>query len=810
MLFNYLKVTIRSMAKNKLFTSINVFGMSVSLACCILLFLYAQSELSFDKHHGNNIYRLTSDISKSDGEVFRTATSSVPISRTIAEEIPEIQNSGRIAGNALFGGKNTLSYEDNSWYVKGGFIADSSIFEILKFDFVRGNSSKPLTHHDAVILEKSWAITIFGEEDPIGKIIAISSTIGTGDFEITAVYDKSAYQSQFEPDYVVSMSNNQWDEYFNVERTNWVGNNLVYTYLQLIDGADPDKVDGLIHEVFLKYGSEQMKAMGLSKEMDLQPIENTHTDTGFMINLPNTTSLTFIYVLVSIGAIILLLACVNYINLSTARAGKRALEVGVRKVMGVTPGKLMGQFLSESIIVVFISLVLSVAIAQLALPIFNQLIGNSVHINYDSLPTLGLYLVIFLIFTGVVAGFYPALYMSSFKPQVVLKGRGKDKVGNNLLRKSLVVLQFVITICLISSILIISKQVDFIKNKELGFESDSKLIIPLSSEEGMNAYQNLKDAFSVHAAVESVSGSNNIPGTHIINDLLVYKDGQTMDDAIHIYNNVVDLEFPQVLGLQLLSGRYFSGYKNDSTTEQILISKTGIELLGITLEDAPGSQVYFDWEGRKFSFEILGVVNDIHQFSLHKTIDPIMYTLGDGTRYGYMTVNADLANIQGLIRDIETDWKSMVSSSPFEYYTLNDHMLQQYNSDFNTFDLIKYFAFMSILISCMGLYAMSLFSAESRFREIGIRKTFGAGTFNIFRMVTRDLSVLIIIAFVLSVPLTWFGMQKWLDGFAYKINPGVELYLIGGLVSLLIAWFTISYQSIKASYINPVDVLKEE
>ena len=784
--------------------------MSISLACCIVLFIYTKSELNFDKHHGRDIYRLTSDLKQLEGETFRTATSSLPIAHTVKEEIPEIIHAARATGSSLFGGKNVIGYEGNSWFIEDGFLADTDIFDILKFDIIAGNQNTPIAHNDGIVLEKSWSKTIFGDDDPIGKTVKISTNFGTSDFEVTAVYDKSSFQSHLEPTFIISMANAQWNNFFNLDRTNWVGNNMVFSYLKLTPGANSDKVDQMIHEIFLKNGSEQMKAMGVTKEMDLQPVEAIHTDTDFMINISNTTNLTFIYVLGSIGALILILACVNYINLSTAQSGKRSLEVGIRKVMGATPRGLIGQFLGESFVIVLISMILGLLFTQLAIPYFNQLIVNPIGLTMETFSDLAIYLIGFLLFTGIIAGFYPAFYLASFKPQAVLKGRGKDSVGNTLLRKSLVVLQFVISISLISSILIISNQVDFIKNKDLGFEAGTKLIIPLSSEESSGNYELLRDQYKTNSAVLNASGSNGIPGTHIINDLLIYKDGQSMDNAIHIYNNTVDLDYTQVLGMELLSGTFFLDYENDSLSDKILISETGMKMLGFSLDEAPGEMVHFDWEGRTHHFEIVGVVNDIHQFSLHKTIDPIMYTIGDGKQYGYLTIEANLSDFKPLITRLEQQWKEINKESPFEYFSLNDHLLLQYESDFNTFNLIKYFAFISIVISCLGLYAMSLFMAEKRYKEIGIRKTFGAGVGNIFRMVSSDLSKLIVIAFIISIPITWYGMNQWLDSFAYKITQGPEVYLFAGFISICIGWFTIGYQSIKAARTNPVDVLKEE
>ena len=810
MIKNYIKVTIRNMVRNKLFTSINIFGMSVSLACCILLFFYATNELSFDKHHGSTVYRLNSTLTQKSGDELRAASSSIPIAYTINAEVPEIENAARATSSDLFGGKNVIIHEENSWYIDKGYITDTEIFNILKYDIISGNKETPIAHLNGVVLEKQWATTIFGEDDPIGKMVSITSMFGASEFEITAVYDKKTYTSHLNPSFFVSMAHSSWDNFFNKESTNWVGNNMVFTYVKLLPQADPGEVDKKIHQIFLKNGAETMKAMGLSKEMDLQPVKDLHTDTDFMFNIPGTTNLTFIRVLVSIGVLILLLACVNYINLSTAQAGKRALEVGIRKVLGVTPKGLISQFLGESFLMVLCSLILSILMAKLALPFFNQLIDNPLEFSPEYYSILAIYIIVFLIFTSIVAGFYPAFYLASFKPSSVLKGKSKDKVGASLLRKSLVVLQFVISIGLISSIIIISKQVNYIKNKELGFDPNTKLIVPLTSDESANQYEVLKQKFGTNAPVFNISGSNAIPGSPNINDRLVYKDGQTMDDAIHIYNNDVDLEFTQVLGLKLLSGTFFQDYNKDSTRSKILISETGIDMLGISIDTAPGELIHFDWEGHRNDFEIVGVVNDIHQTSLHQEIDPVMYTIRDGKKYNYITMEANLDNFQQLISTLQDQWNETVHDEPFEYYALNDHLLVQYEGDMKTFDLIKYFAFISIVISCLGLYAMSLFMAERRFQEIGIRKAFGADVKNIIVMVSGDLSKLILISFVLSIPISIFVMNKWLETFAYKISPGIDTYLLAGGISIFIGWFTIGYQSIKAARTNPVDVLREE
>jgi putative ABC transport system permease protein len=749
-------------------------------------------------------------MSLSDGESLKVATNSVPIAPVLYQEIPEIVSAARATSSSIFGGKNVIRFNGKSWTIEDGFVADTSFFDVLKFKIIQGNIQRPLTHHNAIAIEQQWAKIIFGDENAIGKMLELSSDFGDIDFEVTAIFDNTFYDAHLKPSFVVSMANNEWNNFFNRDMTNWIGNNMVYTYVKMLPGSDLTKVEGIIDDILMKNGGETMKEMGISKKMFLQPVSKIHTSEGFMGNVPDTTNVIFIQVLIFIGIIILILACVNYINLSTAQAGNRALEVGVRKVLGVNARGLIFQFLGESFMIVVLSLLLSLVFAQLALPFFNQLIDNPLEFSPKYYPILGLYLISFLLITGLIAGFYPAFYLSSFKPSEVLKGRGREHHGASFLRKGLVVFQFIISIALISSIIVISEQVKFIKNKELGFEANSRIIIPLNTQEAAEQYAVLKNTYNSNSLITKVSGADGIPGSPILNDLLLYKKGQTMDDAIHIYSNRIDLEFIDIMNMNLLSGSNFRDYNQDTTRNKILITETCARMLDLPIDRAPGTLAYFDYEGNSFEYEIIGVVNDIHQFSLHETIDPLMFSIGNGNRYQYLILEANLDRFQDLISFLESEWETIIQETPFSYFVLNDHLMQQYESDFNTYILIKYFAFISIIISILGLYAMSMFLAERRFKEIGIRKTFGADVKNIIVMVSADLSKLIGIAYIISIPVSVIAMNKWLDSFAYRISQSVEIYLLAGIISLLIAWLTISYQSLRAARTNPVNVLREE
>ena len=811
MLLNYLKITFRNLLRNRLFSTINILGLSVSLASCLILFLYAQQELSYDQKNSENVYRMISEMSQKDGEKLLIGSSSVPIGPRVANDIPEIISSARLTGAAFFQAKDMIVYEDESYFIENGYVADSTLFDIIDFPIIAGNSEMPLTHTNAVVLDKVWAERLFNTpKESIGKIVNISTILGPFDYEVTAVIDHDQVLSHLKPSFVISTLNTPYVQFFDRFTSQWVSNNLVFTYLKLSSTADPTEVEEKINAIFLTNGKEEMESMGISKEMFLQPITDIHTSSGFMLDMPGKINLTFIKVLITIGVLILILACFNYINLSTAQAGRRSLEVGIRKAMGVSAKGLISQFLGESFLIVAISSVISIFIAELVLPYFNMMVSAPIIIGMDNMGTIIIFSTIFLVITAALAGSYPAVYLASFKPAQVLKGRGAEQSSSRL-RKVLVVMQFTISIVLISGIIIISQQVDYLHDKELGFTSESKLVIPIRTGEARRNYNVLRDKYSALAQVKDVSGTSSIPGTQILNDLLLYREGQSMEDAIHIFNTTMDLNYPQLLGIEIIAGNYFTQVNTDTTiTGVVLINETGVKELGWTPEEAVGQLLYFDFRDQLMSFRVKGVVEDINQFSLHQEVTPLLFTQGSDREFSYMMLDADLANFQDLIASIEQEWEGLVVSTPFEYFTLDDHLNVQYATDYNTFNLIKAFALISLVISCLGLYALSMFVAERRFKEIGVRKALGASVNDVLVLVTKDLSLLILIAYFVSIPISIFGMSKWLETFAYRITPGVGTYIIAGIVAVAIGWITISYQSYRAAKTNPVNVLRDE
>lgn len=810
MLTNYLKITFRNIVRNKLFTTINVLGLSVSIASCLLIFIYVSDQLSYDQHHDGNIYRITSRFIQNTGAEFEFASSSMPIAPAIQQEIPEILDAVRLVSPGFTGNKDLITVGTESFYITNGVVADSNTFNVLKYDVIQGDENSLLPNGNSIVLEQEWAEKLFGKNEALGQTVKLSTMPGTDQFTVTGVYNKDTYNSHLTPTYFISNRNAGWKGFLDMIGGNWVSNNLAYSYIRTTPNASIKDIEQKIDKIFQKNGAEEMVAMGASKIMSLQPIVDVHTTTKFMAELSQSMSLTFIYVLMSIGVLILLLACVNYVNLSTAQAGNRALEVGIRKVMGISKKGLIVQFLGESFVIVFISILISILLAELTIPFFNNFVDQPIELSGKNLNKIILYLSAFMVFTAGIAGSYPAFYLASFKPTSVLKGKNKDRGGVAFLRKILVTFQFIISIALISAILIISEQVSFIKNKDLGFDSGSKVVIPLSTNEDQSKFDLLKKKYLGLTGVSQVSGASVVPGMSISNDLLVYKKGQTMDDAIHIYNNDVDIDFINTLGIDLISGRNFiESDKLDTVSVRVLINRKAMVDLGYDEESVENQSVFLDWQGQNVEFKIMGVVEDINQFSLHKKIEPLLFTLGNGA-FSKLIIDVNLEDYASTVANLKSVFNEVLPETPFESFTMDDHLVKQYESDFKTFNLIIYFAFISVFISCMGLYALSMFVAERRFKEIGVRKALGASIKDIIILVSKDLSLLILVAFIISVPLTIYVLNYWLDTFAYKITLHYTTFIIAGGISVAIGWLTISYQSIRAANTNPVDVLKDE
>jgi putative ABC transport system permease protein len=806
MLKNYFKIALRNMLRNKVYSLINILGLSIGVACCLLLALYIQEEYSVDKHHARveDVYRITTSF-KNINNFRESATCSPPIAMAMKDEIPEVEVAARLL-NPPGVSQNLIKYETNMFYESDGFIADSTIFSILSYDFIEGNPDKALTEPNSVVLTEALAKKIFGDVPAMNRIISISQGGPTADFNVTAVVREKGNSHQ-NPHFFTSMAGGGWADYMKEPQLigEWAGQNFVPSYLKLNPGHDKDEVIRKMNEILIKHGAEDMKALGMSKTLSLEPVQ----DIYLYSSISQSPRITYIYVIAAIAIFILLIACINFMNLSTAKAAKRAGEIGVRKAMGAFRSSLVGQILGEAMIIVGISITISVGIVQLALPLFNQLTGKTVSFGSDDMLYFGAALAAITILTGLIAGSYPAFYLSSFKPAEVLKGKARVGSSSGFLRQTLVVFQFIIGITLICGMLVINKQLKYMSNTNLGFNPDAKIVLPLRTGTAQKNAPAFQKELSTLAAVEAVSATDYVPGSPIFSDFRIYKKGENMENGILHRINYIDFGYLEMMDIKIIAGRSF--VVEEDSTNNMVINRAGVVELGLTPEEAIGAELAMDWQGRHMTFIVVGVMEDYHQVSLKEKIVPTAFFKRSSDRtLDHIVAKLSTTDIAGTLTAIEEKWKAINPETPFEFVFLDERLQKQYAEDVRVAQIITVFTVIAIVISCLGLYGLSTYMAEQRFKEIGVRKVLGADVSQIVMLMSKEFVRLIIIAFVISVPLGIYIMTQWLKGFEYKTTVDALIFVYAGLAALLIALVTVSFESFKAASTNPVKALRTE
>ena len=804
---NYLKVAFRNLIRTKLYSFINIMGLSLGVACCLLLSLYVNDEFSYDSHHQrlDDLYRIDTEFEGVIG-FDKLGSVSPPITMTIKDEIPEIEAAARVV--ASFSGENLIQYEDNKFYEPDAYVADSTLFDVLTYDFKEGNPQKALTDANTVVLSEPLANKLFGEESALNKSILIAQGGDPVNYKVTGVYRNN--NSFLKANFITSVMSEGIGYYIRADSNaayEWAGQNFVQGYIKLVPQHSQAEVEKKINDVLVKYGSEDMKALGVTKTLFLEPVGDIYLKSAIDTN----QRITYIYVIVSIALFILLLACINFMNLSTAKAVKRASEIGIRKAMGAFRGSLMGQILGESMVIVAIAMIVSTAMVFFVMPLFNELSGKSITFSRDKILYFGSALLILGIVTGLAAGSYPAFYMSSFKPAEVLKGKFSLGSASGRLRQGLVVFQFVVAIVLVCGMFVISKQLSFMKEKDLGFDPKAKIVIPLRTTEAKNGYEALKNDVKQLSSVDAVSAANYPPGTQVFNDMVFYREGGSMDNAILNRRNIVDEGYMEMLGIRLIAGRAFTGNRETESDGKLIINRTSAEKFGVDPNSIIGEKLYFDWQGENYVFEVIGVMEDYNQTSLRDPIVPLTFEIaGSADRYNFMIASVSSSEFAETIAGIESIWRQRISDAPFEYSFLDDNIQKQYNEDRRISRIITSFSVIAMIICSLGLYGLSSFMAERRIKEIGVRKVMGASVTQITSMMSKEFVRLVVIAFVVAVPLSWYGAQKWLEGFEYKTPLTVMPFVYAGLSALVIALLTISYESVKAANANPATTLRSE
>lgn len=810
MIKNYLKIAWRNLKKNKVFSFINIFGLAVGLASCLLIMLYIFDDTSYDTHQkdGDRVFRIATTTNK--GETW--AAAAAPLAFALKEDLPEVEQSTRLMTFPDIA-KMLLKYENGvdkkNFFESNGYYVDSTFFKIFTYNFIYGNAATALDEPNSLVISDALSHKFFGNRNPVGKPLLINTPFGEFNYTVKAVFDSHKYKSHIPANYFLSMRNNDMWNWVQ-QQTSLIGNSLFFTYVKLKEGVNSSLFEKKVQTYFERRASADMKASGFHNTLFIQPVKDIYLHSSLGNEISANGNITYLYILGSIAAFILLIACINFMNLSTARSQKRAKEVGVRKVMGAQKSSLVAQFLGESFMLCVLALAVALILVQITLPYFNKITQKDIH--FFSNPSLLFWIAGLTLVTGLFAGLYPAFYLSAFKHIAVLKGRILNNFSAAALRKGLVIFQFTISICLVFAAIVIWQQLAFMQNQKLGFNKDQKLILPLQQGylNSESNYTALKNELLKYPEVKTVASGSAYPGVVNLNDMLFFGEGKSKQDNVDVHLTAVDNDYIETLGIQLLSGRSFSkDFMADSAG--IILNETAVKQLDYDVTNAVGKKIRYDVNSFKGEMQIVGVVKDFNFESLHTKIQPFGFTTGIFTnKYSYLIANLATSDYAVALKKVQGAWAKLQPNIPFEYSFLDQDFHRNYEKEQRTSGIVSCFTIIAILIACLGLFGLSAFSAEQRTKEIGIRKVLGASVGQVAMLLSKDFIRLVSIAVLIASPLALWAMSKWLEDFEYRVEIKWWVFVITGITALLIALLTISFQAIKAAIANPVKSLRME
>ena len=814
---NYFKVAFRNLLKRKGFSLINILGLATGMAVCLLIVLFIQSELSYDKHNDKapDIYRVVLE-RYYPGRSTSYAIIPQSIGAAIKTEYPEVLESTRLfnfAGNGNF----FLRIGEKTFEEKRVLAADSNFFRVFTCQILHGDPATALEKTHSAVINATTAKKYFGTTDVVGKQFETDANDTTESFVITAVVADWPDNSHFLFDILVSTSSFPF-----TRRPNYIGF-AANTYLLLNPNSSYKTLEAKFPEIIKKYVSgeiskvfnqswEDFQKAGNGYHYYLQPLTKIHLISNLEAELRPNGSMTAVYIFGVVAVFILLLACINFINLSTARSVERAKEVGIRKTFGSEKKSLIAQFLIESVFVSVISMLLAFGIIILLIPAFNTISGKELSVAYFLQPKWIFLLLAFVVITGLIAGLYPAFVLSSFNPIMVLKGRFKSNRYGLLLRNGLVIFQFAISVILIISTIVVNRQMSYMLGNKLGFKKDHVIVLE-RTDMVENQLPAFKNELLTIPGVEMASGASTLPG----NQNFFGTTWQEMGSKAPMTGRgmIVDEDFDKTLGLEIKEGRFFS--KDFSTdTLSVVLNERAVKELG--LKTAIGSRLispddfYNAPDGSSYVYNVVGVVKDFHYHSLHEPISPLVITNSKkfGGRSGLVALRIKGENFKKALSDIGGVWKKFVKEKPFNYYFLDKSLADQYQAEQTTQRIFTIFSGLAIFIACIGLLGLAAYATQQRTREISIRKVLGASEGSIVTMLSKDFLKLVLLSSAIAFPIAWWGMNKWLQDFAYRINVGWWIFIVAGVAALLIALFTVSTQALKAAFTNPIKNLRTE
>jgi len=788
MIKNYFKTAWRNLLQNKTFSLINIFGLALGMTCSLVIMLWLNDEMKKDKFHqnGKRLYRVMENQFYSGNVSTFDATPGI-LAENIVKDIPDIQMASQMLWE-----EEPLFTVDNTYDKEKGRYVEKDFLRMFSFKLTKGDPVTALARPDAVVISKKLADKYFKGLDPVGKMIRIDNT---DNVMVTGVLDEIPKSSSLTFDFLMSFE--QWRK-----KNDWAkdwGNNGPRCYVMLAPNTSVDKVNAKIKN-YIKTKNKESNV-----NLFLQNYGESYLYSDWENGKQNGGRIEYVKIFSIVGIIILVIACINFMNLATARSLRRAREIGVRKVVGAGKRQLIGQFIGESLFVSFLAICISLVIVMLLLPSFNTLTEKHLSLDFTD-PSFLLLLLGLVLVTGIISGSYPALFMSSLKPIIVLKGLLKFKPGATYFRKALVVFQFALSIILILGMIVIYRQIDFIHNKNLGFAKEDLLYMPLEGEL-QKTYPTFKEQLLKQPGIKYVSSAQSNPLEVGSSTSGVRWPGKDTTKLILFSSNPITYDYIKTMGIQLVEGRDFSTeYGLD--TMNYLVNEVAAKKIGY--KDPVGKELTM-WGDKGM---IVGLMKDYHHNSLHVPIEPLILRLHKmswgGNYWGNVIVRTEKGKTKQAIASMEKLYKQFNPGFPFKYYFTDDEIANRYKAEYTVSKLSRYFAFLAIFISCLGLFGLVTFTAEQKTKEIGIRKVLGASVTGIVGMLSKDFLTLVVIAAVIAFPVAWLAMHRWLNDFAYRVNIGWWVFVMAGVIALLIALLTISFQSIKAAIANPVKSLRTE
>lgn len=793
MIKTYLKIAFRTFLKNKLSTGINLLGFSVGLAVSMLILTYVHHEMSYDTfhEHSDQIYRINVSMDINGESKIGNITPNI-LGPKLKEEIPGVEAQFRMTGS--FNNLSTLIIDDKQLKVENFFSADSTIFNVFTFNIINGNSRDLLKNSEDIMISGRTAMKYFGTTDVVGTTFR---SVLDKNYVIRAVFEDFPSNSHIHPNFIASSLSSMLNQELKWDQINYL------TFILINKESSFEQVEAQMDQLVEKNLPDDIKSINV--QYNLIPIEDIHLHSKADFELEPASSMTQLYAYLAIAVFIILIACVNYINLSTSRALERAKEVGLKKVVGAQKWNLIGQFLIEAYLITLLSFILAMGFFELSKPLFTSLVGKSIDLSLISNPSGIVILFAAWLLLALLAGFYPSLVLTSFKPVQILKGNFKHSKYGSLVRKSLVVFQFVISSVLIVGTLVVYNQIHFMKNKKLGFAKDQLLILSMDKRPDKNDLITFKKELLQYNNIQHVSFSNAFPGK-TRNGMLINADGMAEDEQLLVWNWHVDPDYLNTMDLELIAGKDFNKLELEGDEYEYIINETALKDIGWSLDDCIGREIKMGM----FKGQCIGVVKDFNFSSLQQKIEPLVLD-GKGNFYrGKVMVRFGKGDIASTIDFIESKWQRYIPESIFTYKFLDETFDQLFASEQRTGKAFTVFSVLSILIASLGLFGLSAYDTISRTKEIGIRKSMGSSNIAIFNLLVKQFSKLAFLAFLVAAPTAYLIMKRWLENFAFRSSINWNVFLVAAIITFIIVLISIGYHSIKAARTNPVNSLRYE